>query len=49
MSEETKRLNILVTAELHRELKVEAARQGITIGAFVADAIKEKIQSERSK
>lgn len=47
MAEETKRLNVVISAELHRDLKVEVAKKGVTIGQFVADAIAEKISRER--
>ena len=43
MTEETKRLNVVISTDLHRDLKVEVAKQGITIGQFVAEAIAEKI------
>ena len=49
MSDDTKRLNVVISADLHRELKVEAAKKGTTIGAFVAEAIAEKIENERGK
>ena len=47
MSEGTKRLNIVVSTELHRDLKVEAAKNGTTLAQFVADAIAEKIQRQK--
>lgn len=44
MAEETtKRLNVVISAELHKELKIAVAQQGITIGQFVSEAIREKI------
>lgn len=49
MSDDTKRLNVVISADLHRELKVEAAKKGTTIGVFVAEAIAEKIEKERGK
>ena len=49
MSDDTKRLNVVISTDLHRELKVEAAKKGTTIGAFVAEAIAEKIKKEGSK
>jgi predicted HicB family RNase H-like nuclease len=49
MSDDTKRLNVVISTDLHRELKVEAAKKGTTIGAFVAEAIAEKIEKERGK
>lgn len=47
MAEETKRLNIVISTELHRDLKVEAAKSDITIAQFVAEAIAEKIQKQK--
>lgn len=46
MSEDTKRLNVVISSDLHRELKVAVAKQGNTIGQFVAEAIKEKLESQ---
>lgn len=43
----TKRMNIIVNEELHRNLKVEAAKSGITLTQFVAEAIAEKIQRQK--
>lgn len=48
MSEDTKRLNVVISSDLHRELKVAVAQQGITIGQFVAEAIKEKLESQEN-
>lgn len=48
-NENTKRLNIIVSTELHTELKVAVARKGATIGNFVADAIREKIERDKEK
>ena len=47
MAEDTKRLNVVISTELHRDLKVEAAKSGITLAQFVADAIAEKIQRQK--
>lgn len=47
MQEGTKRLNVVISNELHRDLKVEVAKQGITIAQFVADAIKERIEKQK--
>lgn len=47
MTEDTKRLNVVISADLHRDLKVEVAKKGSTIGQFVAEAIAEKINRER--
>ena len=49
LSEDTKRLNVVISADLHRDLKVEVAKKGITIAQFVADAIREKIENEKVK
>ena len=48
MSEEMKRLNIVINADLHRDLKVSAALNGVTLQQFVSEAIAEKIKNERS-
>lgn len=45
----TKRLNIIVTSVLHKELKVAAAQEGITLQQYVADAIAEKIKRHKEK
>ncbi len=47
--EETKRLNIPIEAELHKQLKVKAAEQGTTVAQFVREAIKEKLEKENAK
>lgn len=47
MQENTKRLNVIISNELHRNLKVEVAKQGITIAQFVAEAIIEKIERQK--
>lgn len=47
MQEGTKRLNIVINNNLHRDLKVEVAKQGITITQFVAEAIMEKIERQK--
>ena len=49
MQEGSKRLNVIIDNELHRKLKVEAAKREITIAQFVSEAIKEKIQKENKK
>ncbi len=41
-----KRLNIVIPEELHKQLKICAAKESITIGNFVAEAIKEKIERQ---
>lgn len=47
MAEDTKRLNVVISTELHRDLKVEAAKTGTTIAQFVAEAIAEKIDIQK--
>lgn len=47
MADDTKRLNVVISTELHRDLKVEAAKSGITLAQFVAEAIAEKIQKQK--
>ena len=49
MNNDKKRLNIVISASLHRDLKVEAARSGKTLQDFVSEAITEKIEKERDK
>ncbi len=49
MSDDTKRLNVVISTELHRDLKIAAVKEGITIGAFVATAIEEKLKREGGK
>ncbi len=46
MQEGNKRLNVIISNNLHRDLKVEVAKQGITIAQFVAEAITEKIKRQ---
>lgn len=48
MSENMKRLNIVISADLHRDLKVSAALNGVTLQQFVSEAIAEKIKKEGS-
>lgn len=47
MADDTKRLNVVISADLHRDLKVAVAKNGITIAQFVADAIREKLEKEK--
>lgn len=47
MREGTKRLNVIISNDLHRNLKVEVAKQEITIAQFVTEAIKEKIERQK--
>lgn len=49
MENGTKRLNIVISENRHRELKMEAARSGKTLQSFVEEAIVEKIKKERDK
>lgn len=49
MSDDTKRLNVVISTDLHRDLKVEVAKRGITIAQFVAEAIADKIKKEEGK
>ena len=46
---DTKRLNIPIEAELHKQLKVKVAEKGETVAQFVRDAIAEKIERENAK
>ena len=46
MSDDTKRLNVVISTDLHRDLKVEVAKRGTTIAQFVAEAIAEKIKKK---
>lgn len=47
MQEDTKRLNVIISNDLHRNLKVEVAKQEMTITQFVAEAITEKIERQK--
>ena len=47
MADDTKRLNIVISTDLHRDLKIEVAKQGSTIAQFVAEAISEKIKRQK--
>lgn len=49
MSDDTKRLNVVISTDLHRDLKVEVAKRGTTISQFVAEAIADKIKKEGGK
>ena len=49
MQEGTKRLNVIISNDLHRDLKVEVAKRDMTIAHFVAEAIKEKIDREKGE
>lgn len=43
MTEDSKRLNVVIPTEVHRALKIEVAKRSTTIAQFVAEAIIEKI------
>ena len=47
--EDMKRLNIPIESDLHRQVKVKAAENGITVAQFVRDAIAEKLDKESKK
>ena len=47
MADDTKRLNIVIGTDLHRDLKLAVAKQGTTIAQFVAEAISEKIKRQK--
>ena len=49
MLEDMKRLNIPIDPELHRQIKVKVAEQGITVVQFVREAIAEKLEKENAK
>ena len=49
MADDTKRLNIVISTELHRDLKVEVAKSGTTIAQFVAEAIAEKVKKQKEE
>lgn len=44
-----KRLNVSITEELHKELRVAVAESSTTIVQFVTDAIAEKIKNNKEK
>lgn len=46
MIENMKRLNIMISAELHKNLKVAAALNDMTLQQFVSEAIDEKVKRE---
>ena len=47
--DDMKRLNIPIEADLHRQVKVKVAEQGITVAQFVREAITEKLAKENAK
>lgn len=44
--ENTKRLNVVISTDLQRDLKVAVAKKGTTIAQFVVEAIAEKLEKE---
>lgn len=47
--ESTKRINIAIDEVLHKELKIAAAVNGTTVKAYVAKAIRDKLDKEESE
>ncbi len=47
--ENTKRINIAIDEDLHKELKISAAVNGITVKEYVAKAIQDKLKKEKAK
>jgi len=47
--EDMKRLNIPIEADIHRQIKVKAAEEGITVAQFVREALAEKLERENKK
>ena len=47
MTDDTKRLNVVISTDLHRDLKVEVAKQGTTLAKFVSEATAEKINRQK--
>lgn len=47
--ENTKRINIAIDEDLHKELKIAAAVNGITVKEYVAKAIQDKLKKEKAK
>ena len=46
MSDNKKKLNIAVSTELHKQLKIKTVEQDKTITEFVTEAIQEKIERD---
>lgn len=44
--DKTKRINIAIDESLHKDLKIAAAIDGITVKEYVSKAIKEKLKKE---
>lgn len=49
MADGKKRLNIAIDEELHRQLKIVAAQEGVTIVQLVSEGIKERIEKSKAK
>lgn len=47
MTKERKQMLIRINPDTHKQLKVAAALQGITINDFVEDAISQKLEKEK--
>lgn len=47
MVDDVKRLNVVISSDLHRDLKIAVAKEGITIAQFVTEAINEKLKKEQ--
>lgn len=47
--ENTKRINIAIAEETHKDLKIIAASQGKTLAQVVNEAIVEKLKKEKTK
>lgn len=47
--ESTKRINIAIDEVLHKELKIAAAVNGITVKEYVAKAIRDKLDREKTE
>lgn len=46
---ETKRLNVPIDVDLHRQIKVKVAEEGTTVVQFVREALIEKLKKESAK
>ena len=49
MAVNVKRLNVIISSDLHRDLKIAVAKSGVTIAQFVTEAISEKLKKENDK
>ncbi len=45
----TKRINIAIDEVLHKQLKVAAAINGITVKEYVSKAIQDKLEKEKTE